>query len=216
MQRPMVVPPNLLRSVMEDPKAAFRRQCRGARRAFVEMLSMAVRERLENDLAAIVAPLLGGHRIIASYAAVDPEIDPRSVEAIARSISSSHEVLAEAGVVIAFPRVNGRTMAFHTATRPDLVPRTLGIPEPDAGAPQVIPSLLLVPLLAVTTAGVRLGQGGGYYDRTLRSLRATGAITAIGLAWDVQVTDALPRDPWDEVLDWVATPTRLVDCRKAR
>ena len=209
MQRPMVVPPNVFSrndmpgKSMKDPKVAMRRLFRGSRSAFVARLSMGERERLEGDLAAIVAPLLGGDRVIASYAAVGAEIDPCGIEgAIPR--------------MVAFPRVTGRDMAFHVAARAGLRPRTLGIPEPDAGAPQVTASLLLVPLLAVTPAGIRLGQGGGYYDRMLQTLRGNGRVTAIGIAWDVQVVDTLPREPWDELLDWVATPTRLVDCRKGR
>jgi 5-formyltetrahydrofolate cyclo-ligase len=186
----------------DDPKPALRRLFRAERAAFVAGLPPGGRERLERDLASMVTPLLVGHRHAASYAAVGAEIDPNHVE----KRLPGH----------AFPLVTGRDLSFHVADWADLKPGVLGIPEPDASAPQVTPDLLLVPLLAVTPAGVRLGQGGGYYDRALAALRATGRLTAIGLAWDVQIADALPRDPWDELLDWVATPTRLVDCAKHR
>ena len=73
-----------------------------------------------------------------------------------------------------------------------------------------------MPLLAATPAGVRLGQGGGYYDRTLATLRRNSRILAIGLAWDIQVTDALPCEDWDQPLDYIATPTRLVNCAQHR
>ncbi len=195
---------------IEDPKPALRRMLRSDRAAFAAALSTAERTRLEGNLAARVLPLLRGAPVIGSYAAVGLELDPGPIEAL---LTSPH---AAAAPKTAFPLVTGCDLSFHIADWANLRPGVLGIPEPAATAPRVIPELLLVPLLAVTTAGVRLGQGGGYYDRTLRSLRAAGRITAIGLAWDVQVVDTLPRDPWDEVLDWVATPTRLVDCAKQR
>ena len=189
-------------NTIDDPKPALRRLFRAERAAFVTALPPGARDRLERDLAAMVAPLLTGYHHAASYAAVGAEIDPNHIEALL----PAH----------AFPLVSGRNLSFHVAEWAEMKPGTLGIPEPAASAPRVTPDLLLVPLLAVTHAGVRLGQGGGYYDRTLAALRATGRITAIGLAWDVQVADALPRDPWDALLDWVATPTRLVNCAKHR
>ncbi len=64
-----------------------------------------------------------------------------------------------------------------------------------------------MPLLAVDRRGTRLGQGGGHYDRTLATLRAAGPVLAVGMAWDCQLVDALPTDPWDEPLDALATPS---------
>jgi 5-formyltetrahydrofolate cyclo-ligase len=41
-------------------------------------------------------------------------------------------------------------------------------------------------------------------------------VRTVALAWDVQVADDLPRDAWDIPVDFIATPTRLVDCRRLR
>ena len=186
----------------DDPKPALRQLYRDRRKAFVAGLTAAAREALERDLADVCRPLKGQYNHIASYASVGDEIDPRFVE----------EMLGPH----AFPRIDGRNLSFHMSPWADLVPGPLGIPQPPAGAPQVTPDLLLVPLLATTLQGVRLGQGGGYYDRTLAALRAKGPVTAVGLAWEVQIADMLPQDPWDQRLDMIATPARLVDCRKGR
>jgi 5-formyltetrahydrofolate cyclo-ligase len=69
-----------------------------------------------------------------------------------------------------------------------------------------------VPLLAFDAAGWRLGYGGGFYDRTLRRLRARKAIVAVGLAYDEQRIDAVPHLDYDERLDWVLTPSGPIRC----
>lgn len=186
----------------DDPKPALRQIARAARRDFVAGLLPAAREAAGILLADIIAPLLTGIRNPASYAAVGDEIDPQWIE---KRIGPH-----------AFPRINGRTLGFHLCNWAEMQPGPMGIPEPPPNSPEIAPDLLLVPLLAVTSSGVRLGQGGGYYDRALAVLRSTRPVTAIGLAWDVQIVDALPRDPWDQLLDAIATPTRLVDCRALR
>ena len=71
-----------------------------------------------------------------------------------------------------------------------------------------VPRVVIVPLLAFDAAGYRLGYGGGYYDRTLSGLRrGAGAVLAVGVAYQDQQVDAVPRAPYDERLDWVVTET---------
>lgn len=185
-----------------DAKHALRHNARAARRAFVATLSPEVRTEMETALAGIVRHVTAPARQPASYAAQGAEIDPVAIE---KAIGPH-----------AFPRVSGDTLFFHLAEWSALTPGFGGIPEPSASAPLVTPDLLLVPLLAATRDGRRLGQGGGFYDRTLRRLRDHRPVVAIGLAWDVQLVDDLPVEPWDERLDFVATPTRLVDCANWR
>jgi 5-formyltetrahydrofolate cyclo-ligase len=185
---------------MSDDKPSLRRHFRARRRDFVASLSADRRAGLERDLAAVVAPLLGDHRVAAIYAAQGPEIDPQPLAALL-----GHH---------AFPRICDGELFFHIAARPDLVPGSGGIPEPRATAPLVTPDLLLLPLIAAAADGTRLGQGGGYYDRALKALRARGPVVAIGLAWDVQIAESLPLDPWDERIDLIATPSHLVDCAR--
>jgi len=74
------------------------------------------------------------------------------------------------------------------------------------------PDIILVPLLAFDAAGRRLGQGGGYYDRTLALWRSKADILAIGLAYDGQQVDVLPHDKHDQMLDLVITESRIVEC----
>jgi 5-formyltetrahydrofolate cyclo-ligase len=179
----------------DTSKPALRQHFRTVRRAFVDTLAPAQREALERALAAIAAPLLAGFSRPASYCAVADEISPRFIE-----------------VATALPRVGRDGLSFHQCPPAALVPGFAGILQPPADAPRLTPDVLLVPLLAITPAGVRLGQGKGYYDRAL----ALAPARTIALAWDVQVTDSLPNDLWDIPIDFLATPTRLFACAQSR
>ena len=67
------------------------------------------------------------------------------------------------------------------------------------------PHLVLVPLLAFTHDGKRLGYGGGYYDRTLETLREDGEIFACGVAYAGQEIAELPTETHDAKLDGILT-----------
>lgn len=80
-----------------------------------------------------------------------------------------------------------------------------GTREPFAAAPSRIPNLVLVPLLAFSPSGERLGYGGGFYDRTLADLRVRGDIFACGAAFAAQEAPHIPTDQYDQRLDGILT-----------
>lgn len=80
--------------------------------------------------------------------------------------------------------------------------------QPAADAPEIVPDLAIVPLLAFTADGHRLGQGGGHYDRWLE---ANPLVLPVGLGWDCQLVEALPIEPHDRPLGAVVTPTRFYE-----
>jgi 5-formyltetrahydrofolate cyclo-ligase len=82
-----------------------------------------------------------------------------------------------------------------------------GTEVPPPGAPEVEPQVLIVPLLAFDAEGYRLGYGGGFYDRTLDKLRTGGAADplAVGVAFSAQHVARVPRDDFDQPLDWIVT-----------
>ena len=94
--------------------------------------------------------------------------------------------LHQAGARIALPVVvaSGSPLLFRQWT-PDtpLLSGPLDIPYPGAQSPQLQPSHVLLPVVGIDAAGYRLGYGGGYFDRTLAALAATGL--AAGLATDL-------------------------------
>ena len=92
----------------------------------------------------------------------------------------------------------------------DLVPGFLNIPEPRSEAPALEPEVFLVPLLAFDRQGNRLGQGGGYYDRTLAQLRTRREIMAVGLGFAAQEAPSVPIGPDDARLDIIATEKEII------
>lgn len=66
--------------------------------------------------------------------------------------------------------------------------------------------LVLLPLVAFDRVGNRLGMGGGFYDATFAHLNNKQAKPLfIGLAYQSQLVEDLPSDPWDLPLDGVCT-----------
>jgi len=93
-----------------------------------------------------------------------------------------------------------------------LVPGVWDIPIPPESAEEVLPDVLLVPMLAFDAHGFRLGYGGGFYDRSLEKLRALKKVTAIGVAYHDQMVDEVPRGPHDAPLDYVMTEQESFAC----
>ena len=87
----------------------------------------------------------------------------------------------------------------------DTAPGSFGTRVPKAGATQFVPDVVLVPLLGVDGEGYRLGYGGGFYDRTLEILRQAGDVVAIGLGYECQLLEEVPRGEHDQQLDWMVT-----------
>lgn len=160
-------------------------------------LGEAVAAALWSNLREAVAGAPAG-AVVSGYWPMRREFDIRP--AMAR--------LHEAGFACALPVVTGpgRSLVFRRWRPGDpLVPGPFGTSQPEDDAPEATPSVVLAPLLAFDRSGRRLGYGGGYYDRTLRGLRARGTVTAIGVAFADQELAETPAGPDDERLDWIVT-----------
>ena len=104
--------------------------------------------------------------------------------------------------------------AVYTADA-DLVSARLGLLEPGGPALGVdavaTADAVLVPALAVSSSGQRLGRGGGSYDRALA--RVPVGTFACALLYDGELGVDVPVEPHDRPVTAAATPTRLVHCR---
>jgi 5-formyltetrahydrofolate cyclo-ligase len=124
--------------------------------------------------------------------------------------------LAAQGAQLALPVIQGRgkplLMRAWNFGAP-LEARQWGIKEPLDTAPVVDPDVLLVPLACFDRAGHRIGYGAGYFDKTIRALRAKKAVTAVGLAFAAQEIERVPATEFDEKLDLVLTEREVIDLR---
>ena len=80
-----------------------------------------------------------------------------------------------------------------------------GTQEPKTDRPIMYPDVLLMPLLAFTASGERLGYGGGFYDRSLARLKPSGHVFACGVAYAAQEAASLPTGKYDMKLDGILT-----------
>lgn len=86
--------------------------------------------------------------------------------------------------------------------------KRLSFPEDDPLPEPASFDLVVVPGVAFTERGDRLGRGGGWYDRLLPQLRDDCA--TVGVAFDVQVLPELPVEPHDARVDVVVTETQVL------
>ena len=136
--------------------------------------------------------------VAAVYRASGSEIDPEPLAAW----------LGAREVRLALPVVERRdaVLIFREAVEGPYAVDALGLPVPPPHAPALRPDVVFTPLLGFDRKGGRLGQGGGYYDRTLAALRSDGPpVTALGLAYAGQEVDQVPTEPFDQRLDGVLT-----------
>ena len=179
-------------------KAAARKAAFARRRAAFDAQEPGAAGRLSEVLAGYRGVALAG------YMPIRTEIDPRPTMA---------EAAAHGPVGI--PVIQGEGLPLRFARwEPDmpLVDGPFGACVP-AVIEDLTPEILIVPLVAFTRAGGRLGYGGGFYDRTLEKLRATRPVLAIGFAFAAQEAPDLPGEATDQPLDMIVTETEVITPR---
>jgi 5-formyltetrahydrofolate cyclo-ligase len=128
-------------------------------------------------------------RHVALYLATDGEID---LEPVAR-------LCWRTGKAVYLPRIDSDgMMRFARFNRGDRRAwHKFGIQQPLSNARVIDPErldIVFVPLVAFSSGGLRLGMGGGYYDRTFAGCRGDHLV---GVAHSCQREEQLPRDDWD-------------------
>ncbi|MCQ2380121.1 MAG: 5-formyltetrahydrofolate cyclo-ligase [Victivallaceae bacterium] len=192
------------RSELEDSTCKSRlRRCFESRR---KAIPMAERPALDRALARNVStiPEYLSASCLGGFVPIGAEPDLGSLAA---------------GKRLFLPRFNRNQLAYEMVEinnpERDLAIGRYGIPEPVSTLPAASEADLagmfyLVPAVACDRCGVRLGRGGGYYDRILR-----GEATWAAVVYSCQLSDEkLPSEPHDVSMDYVVTDAEVVDCRR--
>jgi 5-formyltetrahydrofolate cyclo-ligase len=195
-------------STLSTARSSLRAELRARRRAVspVERAAAAGRAALNADRAL---RLSAGERI-AVYTALPAELDSAPLIALAQ----------RRGCRIYLPRIDrrrtSRGMRF-IELRGELRENRLGIGEPEG--PATIQArwleLVFLPLVGFDAGGVRLGTGGGYYDRAFafRQLRSVWERPRlVGFGYAFQQVERLAAAPHDVRMDAVVTDEGFIQC----
>jgi 5-formyltetrahydrofolate cyclo-ligase len=158
--------------------------------------SLAIAARLEE------VPAFREARVVALYAPLGTEVESSEMD----------RRLAARGARVVYPRslVAERRLVFSRCAPGDLVRGPLGAREPPAQLGTIDVEdidCVVMPGVAFSLDGLRLGRGGGYYDVTLRGMPRAARV---GVAFDAQVVPAVPHEPHDAPLDAVVTESRVL------
>ncbi|MET8515289.1 5-formyltetrahydrofolate cyclo-ligase [Streptomyces sp. NPDC005077] len=182
-------------------KASLRRELLAARSLLsgkdVENAAMVL------SRGAVNLPELAEARTVAAYVSVGREPGTRAL------LDALHARRVRVLLPVLLPD-NDLDWAAYEAVD-SLVPAARGLLEPDGprlGPDAVLDAdVVLLPGLAVDGRGMRLGRGGGSYDRVLARLATAGAHPAlVVLLYDNELVAQVPVEPHDHPVDAVLTP----------
>ncbi|MGW8328310.1 5-formyltetrahydrofolate cyclo-ligase [Streptomyces sp. NPDC055808] len=182
-------------------KAALRRGLLDARRRLsgdeLQKASRALADR------ALALPELAAAGTVAAYVSVGGEPGTRALV----------HALHARGVRVLLPvLLPDNDLDWAPYTGPEhLLPAGRGLLEPDGGrlGPDAVTAAdaVLLPGLAVDARGMRLGRGGGSYDRVLARVEASGSTPAlVVLLYANEVVARVPEEPHDHPVHAVVTP----------
>lgn len=173
-------------------------------------LSKAARQRLSSQIERRLVRLLSRlePRVIAVYRAHHAEV----------CINRATSILLSNRKKIVAPVIAGAHDMFWQEIRSRCFFKTnrYGIEEPRRNdrRSQPVPCAIVAPLSAFDAQCNRVGMGGGFYDRELEKLQRLQSVVYIGVAFDEQECESIAVQPWDEPMQFIVTPTRILNSRR--
>ncbi len=123
---------------------------------------------------------------------------------------------------LVLPRVNRHTNLLDLYCVEDLenqlAPGLWGIREPVVERCERLNAInevefALLPGIAFSRNGARLGYGGGFYDKLLALAGRHRPVLAVA-AYGLQVVETLPQEETDVGVDWIVTESEIIQCRQ--
>jgi 5-formyltetrahydrofolate cyclo-ligase len=181
---------------MANPGSYFSEKARLRQSIGEQLWRMNPDERRSRSLAlcAELKQLLAGTKSVALFAPrpTEPDLD----------LLWELDLLKER--LVAYPRCDGERLVFFAVSGlQELRPGRFGIREPDPKYAVQHLDAIVLPGLAFTQTGIRIGQGAGFYDRFLENPRA-GTIK-IGVCFDFQVVAKITSEKHDVNVDLVVS-----------
>ncbi len=121
----------------------------------------------------------------------------------------------ESGKKVYYPRISESFLIFHEVDSIDsLKSGNFGIPEPNENSPAISTEdldLVIVPGLAFSLAGGRIGYGKGYYDRSTKLINRE---KRVALAYSFQIQNSIPVSRFDVDVGYLITELGIVSCAR--
>jgi len=189
-------------------RSSLRKALRQARRELTaRQQQQASQDLLTKVLQADILPKSG---CCAFYISNDGELSPDKI------IQHCWNQGLNTSLPVLHPFSKGHLLFLRYQHNSAMQHNKYGIAEPKCEVTNVVPlqqhKVIFTPLVGFDSKGNRLGMGGGYYDRTLASLKNVSSIRLIGLAHDCQQVEQLPCQSWDIPLNMIITPSRIIKC----
>lgn len=198
---------------MAQDKAALRERYLRLRRG----ISKAAHQKWD---AAILEHLTDHLRMLGGRASAPPVMAAYRSHAGEPDLMPALQTMASEGWTVVFPKTQRTPQALHfysvdlPAAEAVFERGPFGILEPVQNdtrrVEQAEIDIVLLPGIAFSRGGVRLGYGGGYYDRWLAN--ADAHLLRIGVAYEVLLRDELPRAPHDMLVQNIVTESGVFVC----
>ena len=180
-------------------RTEVKHRCAEFSNALLGQWSAQIKLKLKNELG-----VLRGQRIMAFF--------PLPCEPDIRDILSD---LISAGKQVYLPVVSGDKQIYPVEFTGlhNLVKGPYNLLEPSGTEFKGEVDIIIVPLVAFSESGARLGHGAGYYDRFLKKHKDA---ETIGAAFEFQKYTDIPVEKWDVGLDKIITEEQIYDCKNIK
>ncbi|PZP39237.1 MAG: 5-formyltetrahydrofolate cyclo-ligase [Pseudomonas fluorescens] len=183
----------------KQEKQRLRNDLRHRRSVIPSDLVSTTRFKAINHLRTLIAELTP--TVVSLYIAREGELD---LTPLAHELWDSHQT-------VCLPRVvqRGHPLVFNIWPEGGkLEPDLLGIPS--ATGPEIIPSLIIVPMVGYSKEGFRLGSGGGYFDRTIQEM--SQPVLTVGVSFTELEIPHFPLEPHDIPMNYIVTGKEVIHC----
>ncbi len=185
-----------------ETKERLRKEARIKRNSFPKE-ELADKSRLiSNKIASYVE----SHNItnIFMYSPINSEVN----------LDYLRDIFLDSRIHLYYPKVTGSAMAYYKiSSEKDLQKGAFNIPEPVDGLKEAVPQtgdIVLVPGLAFSKKGYRIGYGKGYYDRYFYE---KAKVMLTGVCYDFQLQEDWNPDIYDVKMNMIITEKRELDIR---